>query len=117
MCNLKNNTEICIKYVSSSFSYIVCSLILLFIFFSVISHFLQQFLHGFFIFFMIFGVLLPHLVDNKLRNLWKNEIKFGEEKEVAPFYTMEIIFYFLNLGRSKGFLYLIRLCHFTCTIH
>lgn len=76
-------------------SYIICTLILLFIFFSIISHFLQQFLHGFFVFSMIFSVLLPHLVDNKLGNLWRNEIKFGEEKEVATFSTIEIIIFII----------------------
>lgn len=106
------------KYISSSFSYITCTLILLFVFFSVISHFLQQFLHGFFIFFMIFSILLPHLVDNKLGNLWRNKIKFGEEKEVAPFLNYgNNYLYVLNVERSKGFGHFIRLCYFTCTIH
>ena len=81
-------------------SYIICTLILLFIFFSIISHFLQQFLHGFFVFSMIFSVLLPHLVDNKLGNLWRNEIKFGEEKEVATFSTIEIIIFISYIWRE-----------------
>lgn len=85
VCETKHNTEICANTLSSRFSYIVCTSILLVIFFSVISHFLQQFLHRFLIFLKIFRVLLPHLVDKKLGDLWRNEIKFGEGREVAAF--------------------------------
>ena len=51
---------------------------------------------------MIFRVLLPHLVDNKLGNLWRKEIKFGEEKEVATLSTTEIII-FLIFGEKQRF--------------
>lgn len=63
---------------------------MLLVFFSVISHFLQQFLHCSPILLKIFSVLLPHLVDKKLGNLWKKEIELREDNEVAPFHTMEM---------------------------